>query len=71
MTDRLTPQREAEIQQRAEAATKRRWRERAEKAEARVAELETLNWHRNDVGCTVDGCTCARFYDPASQEAGR
>ncbi|NJP75661.1 hypothetical protein, partial [Streptomyces sp. C1-2] len=21
----------------------------------------TLNWHRNDVGCTVSRCVCSRF----------
>lgn len=25
----------------------------------------TLNWHRNDVGCTVALCVCGRFQDPA------
>lgn len=24
----------------------------------------TLNWHRNDVGCTVPRCVCGRFQDP-------
>ncbi|MEU6597898.1 hypothetical protein [Streptomyces flaveolus] len=26
----------------------------------------TLNWHRNDVGCTVAGCACSRFREPES-----
>ena len=25
----------------------------------------TLNWHRNDVGCTVPTCVCSRFHYPA------
>jgi hypothetical protein len=29
----------------------------------------TLNWHWDDVGCTVDGCTCGRFHEPIT-EAG-
>lgn len=24
----------------------------------------TLNWHRNDVGCTVTDCVCGRFRTP-------
>lgn len=27
----------------------------------------TLNWHRNDVGCTVTLCVCGRFQLPADQ----
>ena len=26
----------------------------------------TLNWHRNDVGCTVDRCACSCFRPPAA-----
>ncbi|WP_405695226.1 hypothetical protein OHA99_09300 [Streptomyces coelicoflavus] len=26
----------------------------------------TLNWHRNDVGCTVPRCVCGRFQEPAA-----
>lgn len=26
----------------------------------------TLNWHRNDVGCTVPLCVCGRFQEPAA-----
>ncbi|WP_431980040.1 hypothetical protein [Streptomyces qinglanensis] len=29
----------------------------------------TLNWHRNDVGCTVPRCVCGRF-QPTTPEAG-
>lgn len=29
----------------------------------------TLNWHRNDVGCTVARCVCGRFQPPAEDEA--
>lgn len=28
----------------------------------------TLNWHRNDVGCTVPNCVCGRFQPPADDE---
>ncbi|MEV5184197.1 hypothetical protein AB0K88_31095 [Streptomyces werraensis] len=27
----------------------------------------TLNWHRNDVGCTVGDCVCGRFVEPTEQ----
>jgi len=27
----------------------------------------TLNWHRNDVGCTVPRCVCGRFQEPAAE----
>ncbi|MBL1107374.1 hypothetical protein JK361_22670 [Streptomyces sp. 5-8] len=27
----------------------------------------TLNWHRNDVGCTVPRCVCGRFHSPTSE----
>jgi hypothetical protein len=30
----------------------------------------TLNWHRNDVGCTVPLCVCGRFQPPADDEGG-
>lgn len=26
----------------------------------------TLNWHRNDVGCTVPDCVCSRFREPVT-----
>ncbi|MFE7347499.1 hypothetical protein [Streptomyces fimicarius] len=26
----------------------------------------TLNWHRNDVGCTVPRCVCGRFQQPTT-----
>jgi len=26
----------------------------------------TLNWHRNDVGCTTRGCVCGRFQEPVA-----
>ncbi|MFJ3601861.1 hypothetical protein ACIPVA_03600 [Streptomyces anulatus] len=29
----------------------------------------TLNWHRNDVGCTVPRCVCGRFQDPVEATA--
>ncbi|MFH9610461.1 hypothetical protein [Streptomyces sp. NPDC017448] len=29
----------------------------------------TLNWHRNDVGCTVPRCVCGRFQDPIEPPA--
>lgn len=29
----------------------------------------TLNWHRNDVGCTVVLCVCGRFQQPADEPA--
>ncbi|WP_327335090.1 hypothetical protein [Streptomyces anulatus] len=29
----------------------------------------TLNWHRNDVGCTVPRCVCGRFQDPVEAAA--
>ncbi|MFD4795972.1 hypothetical protein [Streptomyces anulatus] len=29
----------------------------------------TLNWHRNDVGCTVPRCVCGRFQDPVEPAA--
>jgi hypothetical protein len=28
----------------------------------------TLNWHRNDVGCTVVLCVCSRFQQPAEEQ---
>jgi hypothetical protein len=28
----------------------------------------TLNWHRNDVGCTVALCVCGRFQAPAAED---
>lgn len=28
----------------------------------------TLNWHRNDVGCTVPLCVCGRFQPPAEEQ---
>jgi hypothetical protein len=27
----------------------------------------TLNWHRNDVGCTARDCVCGRFAEPTEQ----
>ncbi|MEH0650690.1 hypothetical protein QA995_14915 [Streptomyces scabiei] len=27
----------------------------------------TLNWHRNDVGCTVPNCVCGRFHPRANE----
>jgi hypothetical protein len=30
--------------------------------------LHTLNWHRNDVGCTVVLCVCGRFQPPTDGE---
>jgi hypothetical protein len=31
----------------------------------------TLNWHRNDVGCTVGDCACGRFAEPTSMGGDR
>lgn len=28
----------------------------------------TLNWHRNDVGCTVALCTCGPFQPPTGEQ---
>ncbi|MBA4865955.1 hypothetical protein H1V43_32345 [Streptomyces sp. PSKA54] len=28
----------------------------------------TLNWHRNDIGCTVPSCVCGRFQPPAEAQ---
>ena len=28
----------------------------------------TLNWHRNDVGCTVVLCVCGRFQPPEEEQ---
>jgi hypothetical protein len=30
----------------------------------------TLNWHRNDLGCTVTRCVCGRFQPPADEQPG-
>lgn len=31
----------------------------------------TLNWHRNDVGCTVVRCVCSRFQPSDTTETSR
>jgi len=28
----------------------------------------TLNWHRNEVGCTVPNCVCGRYQPPAEEQ---